>query len=218
MKKFLIILSVIATIAVFSLILYTVLLIYIGNKAKLDTKVKSDAILVLGGSAIGGISCYGPICQHGFVPKPRLNPCLVARVNHAVSLYKNHYAAKILMSGGTDKETNVNEAETMKKIAMQAGVPETDILLEEKSNSTYENFALSQKILNKAGLHSVIIVTDPYHNARASLVASKLQYRYSLSPVVESPCWEQDKNKPFTNRDSRREAFALIYYKLLGKL
>lgn len=218
MKKFLIVFSIVSTIAASALLLYAALLIYISNKAEQDTKVKSDFILVLGGSAIGGISCYGPICQHGFVPHPRLNPCLVARIDHAVSLYKNHYAPKILMSGGNDKEDNVNEAEIMKKIAIEAGIPEADILMEKKSTSTYENFALSKKILDKAGSRSVIIVTDPYHNARAELVASKLQYRYSSSPVVESPCWDQDKNKPFTNRDSRREALALIAYKLLGKI
>ncbi len=218
MKKFLfIILLTIVGVAVFVLILYTALLAYITNKAEQDTKVKSEVILVLGGEAISGISCYGPICQHGFVPHPQLNPCLVARVDHAVSLYKGGYAPKILMSGGTDANTNVNEAETMKKIAIDAGVPEADILMETKSTSTYENFLFSQTILNSANLHSVIIVTDPYHNARAALVASKLHYDYSLSPDVESTCWAQDKNNPF-NRDSLREASALIEYKLLNEI
>ncbi|MDE1924917.1 MAG: YdcF family protein [Patescibacteria group bacterium] len=218
MKKiFLITLSTIVAVAVFTLIFYAALLAYIANEAEQDTKVKSDAILVLGGEAISGISCYGPICQHGFVPHPQLNPCLVARVDHAVSLYKDGYAPKILMSGGTDADTNVNEAETMKKIAIDAGISEADILTEAKSSSTYENFTFSQKILVEADLHSVIIITDPYHNARAALVASKLQYDYTLSPDVESTCWTQDKNNPF-NRDSLREASALIEYKLLNEI
>lgn len=114
MKKFLIILSIIATSV---LLLYAALLIYIGNKAEQDTKVKSDIILVLGGTVTSGTFCFGPICQQiGFVPNPHYNPCVVARVNQAVSLYKNGYAPKILMSGGNDKEDNANEAETMKKI------------------------------------------------------------------------------------------------------
>jgi uncharacterized SAM-binding protein YcdF (DUF218 family) len=215
MKNVFIILFV---IGLAGLLLYVALLAYINSVAPRDTKVKSDVIIVLGGSAIGGTSCYGPICKKGFVPKPRLNPCLVARVDHAVSLYKNGYAPKILMSGGTDRETNVNEAETMKKIAVDAGVPEADILLEKASTSTYENLEFSRTTITTAGLHSAIIVTDPYANARAGLVAAKLRYRFSLSPVVESACWDQDKNKPFTNRDSRREAFALIFYKLVNRI
>jgi uncharacterized SAM-binding protein YcdF (DUF218 family) len=215
MKKFLIIFSIL--VASF-LLLFVSLLLYIGNMAGQDTKVKSDVILVLGGNVYGGTSCYGPICQQkGFVPNRRLNPCLVARVDHAVALYKGHFALKILMSGGNDSEDNANEAENMKKIATEAGVPTSDILIEKKSTSTYENFLFSQKILTEAGLHSVIIVTDPYHNARSGLVASKLQYRYTLSAAANSPCWDQDKNN-FTNRDSVREVWAIIDYKLLNKI
>lgn len=208
MKKFLLILSIIAMAVVF---VYIALLIYIGNKAKQDTKIKSAVILVLGEGANGGISCYGPICQHGFVPHPHYNPCLVARIDHAVSLYKNHYAPKILMSGGTDKEDTVNEAETMKTIATHAGVPEANILMEKESTSTYENLALSQKILTAAGLYSVIIVTDPYTNARAGLVASKLEYKYSLSPAINTPC--SHPSEYFL-----REPLAIIAYILLGKI
>jgi uncharacterized SAM-binding protein YcdF (DUF218 family) len=216
MKKFFIILSI---IFVTGSLLYIALLMYIAKKATQDTKVKSDVIMVLGGTIKSDDSCYGPICkQKGFVKKPRYNPCVLARVDHAVSLYKNNYASKILMSGGNDEETNINEAEEMKKFAITAGVPAEDILIENKSTSTYENFAFSQKVLSNADLKSVIIVTDPYHSPRAELVASKLQYNYSLSPTVESVCWQQDKNKPFTNRDSRREVFALIVYKLLNKI
>lgn len=216
MKKLFILLLIIAVVSVGS---YYGLLLYIANKAGHDTKVPSDVILVLGGNVYSGTDCYGPICkQINFVPNRHYNPCLVARVNHAIALYKDHYAPKILMSGGADKEDNVNEAESMKKIAIEAGIPSEDILIENKSTSTYENFAFAKKILQKTHLNSVIIVTDPYHNARAELIAKKQKFAYSLSPAVESACWEQDKNKPFTNRDSRREVLAIIAYKILQRL
>lgn len=209
MKKVLITFSIISAAI---LLTYTALVIYVDINAKQDTKVKSDAIVVLGEGAYGGISCYGPICkQKGFIPHPQYNPCLVARIDHAVDLYKNHYASKILMSGGTDKEDNKNEAETMKTIAMENGIPEGDILMEKDSTSTYENLVFSQTILNKAGLHSVIIVTDPSTNARAGLVASKLYYKYSLSPDMNTPC---------SHRSDYlfREPLAIIDYFLLGKI
>jgi|SRR5579871_2600629 len=212
MKKFFITISIVFTCA---LTLYSVLLLSVYNKAGQDTKVKSDVILVLGGIAISGTSCYGPICQqNGFTQHPHYNPCVVARVDQAVALYKENYAPKILMSGGTDKKNNVNEAETMKTIAIKAGVPTSDILMEKESTSTYENFLFSQKIMNETGLHSVIIVTDPFHNARAELVASKLQYKYSVSPAKNSPCSE----KYLTNHNYLREPLALIVYKLLNKI
>jgi uncharacterized SAM-binding protein YcdF (DUF218 family) len=214
MKESLVVLSILALSVI---LLYIAVLITIRNKGEKDTKVKSDIILVLGGRVISGTDCFGPICQKiGFVPKPRYNPCVVARVDHAVSLYEDGYAPKIIMSGGTD-EDNVNEAETMKKIAIKAGVPESDILTEKNSRSTYENFTLSQKILNKLGLHSVIIVTEPYHIARAGLVASKLHYEYSLSPAINSPCWNK---KSFLSNWNfiKKESLALIGYILLNKI
>lgn len=208
MKKFLIILSIVVVIILLS---YAGLLIYIGGKAGEDTKVKSSVILVLGEQAYGGVSCFGAVCQHGFVSHPHYSACLVSRVDHAVSLYQKHYAPKILMSGGTDKNDNVNEAETMKTIAMAAGVPEGDILMEKESTSTYENLAFSQKLLKEDGLDSAIIVTDPYTNARAGLVASKLDYKYSLSPDVNTSC-------SHLSEYLIREPLAIVDYTLTGKI
>lgn len=208
MKKVVITLSVL--VAVF-LLTYGGLVIYVYHMAKQDTKVKSDAIVVLGEAAMGGTSCFGPRCQHHSVPTPHYNVCLETRINHAVSLFKNHYAPKIVMSGGTDKSDNVNEAETMKTIAMKDGVPASDILLEDKSTSTYQNLEFSQKILNKAVLHSAIIVTDPPTNARAGLVASKLHYTYTLSPDINTTCTHLSDYV-------LREPLAIMYYFLTGKI
>jgi uncharacterized SAM-binding protein YcdF (DUF218 family) len=198
-----------------AVIVYVALYRYVAQKAGEDTRAKSDVIIVLGGRVISGTDCTGPICkQIRFVPKAHYNPCVVARVDQAVSLYNAHLAPKILLSGGDDKEDNVNEAETMKKIAIDAGVPVKDILLEKKSTSTYENLLFSQKVLTAADLHSAIIVTDPYANARAGLVASKLQYSYSLSPAVKSPCSDRDQN----SRNFRKEVFKLVGYKILNQI
>jgi len=207
-KKILITLSVV--VAVF-LLIYVSLVIYVSHMSKQDTKVKSAAIVVLGEKAISGTSCFGPRCQQGFVAHPHYNVCLESRINQAVYLYKNHYAPKILMSGGTDMGDMVSEAETMKTIAEKDGIPSTDILIETKSTSTYQNLVYSQKILNSAGLHSAIIVTDPSTNARAGLVASKLHYSYTLSPDMNSPC-------SHTFNYILTEPLAITYYFITGKI
>jgi len=208
MKKIIVTLSVVA--AVF-LLIYASLVIYVLHISKQDTKVKSATIVVLGEKAISGTSCFGPRCQQGFVENPHYNVCLESRINQAVYLYKNHYAPKILMSGGTDAGDMVSEASTMKIIAEKDGIPAADILVENKSTSTYQNLAYSQKILNKTGLHSAIIVTDPATNARAGLVASHLHYSYSLSPDMNSPC-SHSFNYILT------EPLAIIDYYLSGKI
>jgi uncharacterized SAM-binding protein YcdF (DUF218 family) len=207
-KKILITFSVV--VAVF-LLIYASLVIYVFHMSVQDTKIKSAVIVVLGEKAISGTSCFGPRCSQGFVLNPHYNVCLESRINQAVYLYKHHYAQKILMSGGIDSGGTVSEADTMKTIAEKDGIPAADILVETKSTSTYQNLALSQKILNNAGLHSAIIVTDPSTNARAGLVASKLDYSYSLSPDMKSSC-----SHLFSYVIS--EPAAIAYYFLTGKI
>jgi uncharacterized SAM-binding protein YcdF (DUF218 family) len=181
-------------------LLYFSLAVYVARQAGQDTKVKSDAIVVLGArSFIDG----------------EYNPCLVSRVKHGVDLYKAHYASKLLFSGGNDLEDGVNEAETMQKIATGLGVSPNDILLEKKSTSTYENFRLSQKILQSNKLHSSIVVTEPFHVARIALVAKKLGFDFSVSPASDSSCWQ--KNTYFS-KYFLKEPLAIILYKLENKL
>jgi uncharacterized SAM-binding protein YcdF (DUF218 family) len=181
-------------------IFYLLVAIYVGNVANKDTRSKSDVILVLGAKTLYG-NTY--------------NSCLVSRVTHAVDLYKAKYAPKILFSGGTDREDNINEAKTMKKLAIALGVPSEDILLETRSTSTYENILFSQKILRSLHLKSVILVTDPFHSARAELVSKKLGLSFGISPAATSICWLDFKYfSPFF----LKEPIAIIKYKLENKL
>ncbi len=186
--------------SVFVFVLYFFLALHIGKEASHDTKTKSDAILVLGAKAYHGNS---------------YNPCLVSRMTHAVDLYNTKYAPKILVSGGLDREDHVNEAETMKKIALDLGVPSNDIFLESSSTSTYENLLFSQKVVNSAHLNSVIIITEPFHVARTALVAKKLGLKFTVSPASNSPCWLPWK---YLSHYFLKEPFAVILYKIQNKL
>ncbi len=180
--------------------LYLFLALYVAKSTNQDTKTRSDAILVLGAKSFHGNS---------------YNPCLVSRVKHAAELYKAKYAPKIIVSGGRDREDNVNESETMKKIAISHGVYSKDILLEPTATSTYENLLFSQKILKLNNLNSVIIVTEPFHIARSSLVAERLNLKYTVSSATESSCWLPWKYFSFY---FLKEPFAVILYKIQNKL
>lgn len=183
-----------------SISLFLSLAIYIGINANNDTKTRSDAILILGAKSYHG---------HSY------NPCLVSRVKHAANLYKAKYAPKIIVSGGLDREDNVSEAETMKKIAITNGVSSNDILLEPLATSTYENLLFTQKVLQSKKLTSVIIVTEPFHIARAALVAQRLGLKYSASPASTSPCWLPWR---YFSKYFLKEPFAIILYKVQNKL
>ncbi len=199
--KFLRNFAVILLFAVFSLLtFYTAIFLAVANSAELDTSFNSDVILVLGARVYIG---------------DKLNPCLETRIIKAVDLYKAGKAGKVIFSGGDDKEDGVNEAEAMKQLAIEKGIPEEDILVEKSATSTYENFIYSEKILEQNNLKLVIIVTEPFHIKRASLVADKLGIDYSVSPAKDSPCWTNNK---YFSRYLLKEPVAILAYMLQGKL
>ena len=166
----------------------------------MDTKQRSDAIVVLGARIFLRPNVY--------------NPCLTARVNQGVELYRQGYAPKILFSGGTDREDGIIEASAMKQIAISLGVSEPDILVETSSSSTYENLVNSQQILNTNNLKSMLVVTEPFHTPRVSLIANKLKLNYTISPAYSS-CWNDWQ---YFSRFLLREPFAIIKYFFDGKL
>lgn len=179
---------------------YLILAIYVGKNVYFDNKKKSDAILVLGAKSY---------------KSDKYNPCLSARVEHAAELYKKGYADKIIMSGGDDSEDGKNEASTMQEIAQKFQIPKNDILLENKSKSTFENIVFSGKLMTDQNIKSVIIVTEPFHSPRAGLVAKKDSINYSLSPTLTSQCWLRWK---YLSRYFLKEPLAIIKYYISGKI
>jgi uncharacterized SAM-binding protein YcdF (DUF218 family) len=95
------------------------------------------------------------------------------RIDYAAELYKKGFAKKILLSGtlSLEKETGVNLG---KVYTVSLGVPENDILLENKSISTYENALFSKEIVKKRGYKSVLLVTYPLHTRRSRYVFKKI--------------------------------------------
>ncbi len=90
-----------------------------------------------------------------------------SRITEGVKLYEQKWAPKIIFSGAA-AEGDVSNALAMARIAITAGVPAEDIILEEKSKTTVENATLSSKIILENRYKSIILVTSPYHQRRAS--------------------------------------------------
>lgn len=92
-----------------------------------------------------------------------------ARTEEAIKLYKNGWAPKLIFSGAAQDKSGPSNAEAMKQIALQEGVPENSILLEESSINTEENARNTQSLIKDNRLGRVILVTSAYHQRRASL-------------------------------------------------
>ncbi|WP_279006274.1 YdcF family protein [Thomasclavelia cocleata] len=102
---------------------------------------------------------------------------LVAK--RASELYLKGYANKIIFTGGygriTKKIWNQTEAGKFREVAINMGVLESDILLEDKSRNTSENIKYTKEILknNKIDCHKIIFVDKPYKERRTYATLKK---------------------------------------------
>ncbi len=90
----------------------------------------------------------------------------------AAELYFQGFAPKILFTGGLGRNTTglftQSEAANFAKVAIDLGVPEEDILLEDKSTNTKENIEFTRALLEERGIpHDRILgVHKPYMERR----------------------------------------------------
>lgn len=95
-------------------------------------------------------------------------------------LLKKGYASKILFVGGLGKITkgkfNKTEAQIYKEITIENGVNEQDIIIENQSTNTGDNFRFGLKILNDNNIKcdKILIVHKPFYERRTLSTAKAI--------------------------------------------
>lgn len=79
-------------------------------------------------------------------------PNLVKHLDKAVEYHEKNSNAMIIVSGGQGPFESIPESLAMKRYLMKKGVPEEQIIEENKSTSTYENFRFSFDILEEKNI------------------------------------------------------------------
>ena len=113
--------------------------------------------------------------------------CIIAMGSHdlrtaeyAARLQLEGWAPWLVCSGGLGRLTQTKwqepEAQKFARIAVDAGVPASQILVEDQSNNTGQNILFSKKKLAEAGLkiRSALLVHKPYMERRAIATAQKV--------------------------------------------
>ncbi len=89
----------------------------------------------------------------------------------AADLFNRGVVRHIVLTGGPNRNTGINEAQTHLDILRQAGVSEEQIIVEDRSANTLENVTLALPLIDvRIGLdniHSIVAVTKWYHARRA---------------------------------------------------
>ena len=90
----------------------------------------------------------------------------------AAELYHQGYAPKILFTGGLGRNTEgmlpEPEAVRFARVAVECGVPEADIILEDKSRNTKENIEFTRELLKERGIphRRILGVHQPFMERR----------------------------------------------------
>jgi uncharacterized SAM-binding protein YcdF (DUF218 family) len=128
------------------------------------------AILVMGAAQDNGV--------------PTLD--LQARLDEALMLYRNGEAHLIMVTGNKEKGDVYTEAEASANYLEKKGVPASAILQAGGDNS-YENVAEAAPELKARNATTILMTTDPFHEARSMAIASTLGLSPSPTPTRTSP-------------------------------
>ena len=146
--------GVIAAAIIFLCIIYTI----VSFKPQ-SADGSEDAVIVLGCAVIGS----------------RPSNTMYARTYSAIRYYYSQNSDTVfVVSGGRGPQEDMTEAKAMQKLLLDAGIPQSQILLEEQATSTSENFIYSKKILDeyfKNKPYSAAFVTNDFHCYRAGELA-----------------------------------------------
>ncbi len=141
--------------------LLTVMLIIVGmfifigiNGAKDTVKFDEDCVLVLGCGIRG----------------ETVLPTLQLRLDKCVEYLQKNPLALVVVSGGQGRNESISEAEAMKRYLVSKGVNAGQILEENRSRNTKQNFQYSKELIDSrfsGKPYSIACITSNYHAYRA---------------------------------------------------
>lgn len=109
---------------------------------------------------------------------------LKARLEHALTLFKEKRAPVIAVTGGKMQGDRFTEAATSRRWLTDRGVPASSIIMESKGASTWESLNNLAPVLRSANITSVLVSTDQWHVQRSVLSLRELGFTATPSPVA----------------------------------
>ncbi len=136
-----------------------------------DQRQRADAIVVLGAAQYNG--------------KP--SPVLRARLDHALSLYREGLAPTVVVTGGIGEGDQVSEATVGQQYLAAQGVPRQAIVVRPEGRSTQASIAAVAGWAQPLGIRRVLLVSDPFHMLRLRFEARRSGLEALSSPTTTSP-------------------------------
>jgi len=161
-----------------------------------DDASHADAIVVLGAAQYVG----------------RPSPVLKARLDHALELWRRGLAPRVILTGGVGDGDTTSEAAVGRRYVQQRGIPDSAILVEAHGRTTSASMQEVATLMGRAGLRDVILVIDPFHMLRLSILARRHGLVPYTSPTRSSPIsasWKQSSK--YALSESMKVPFAILF-------
>ena len=117
----------------------------------------------------------------------RPSPVLRARLDHAIDLWRRNLAPLMIVTGGTGRGDTTSEAAVSQRYAVQRGVPASAILLETEGRTTSESMEGVAALMGRRSRRDVLLVSDPFHMLRLTILARRHGLEPYASPTPTSP-------------------------------
>jgi uncharacterized SAM-binding protein YcdF (DUF218 family) len=153
------------------LLYFGVTFLQVWRTSRHDGARPAQAVIVLGAAQYDG----------------RPTAVLRARLDHAADLYRRRIAPVVVVTGGKATGDRFTESQAGANYLHTKGVPDEAILREATGRTSWQSLAASARFLRQRGIHDVVLVSDPFHAARISGIASELGLDPATSPTRTSP-------------------------------
>jgi uncharacterized SAM-binding protein YcdF (DUF218 family) len=151
--------------------IYTIALVMVLFVSQQDQRQPADAIVVLGAAQYNG----------------RPSPVFRARLDHALQLYREGLAPRLVVTGGVGRGDTMSEATVARHYLLNRRVPPVAVVSQPQGRSTQASMTAVAGWLEAAHLRRVILVSDPFHMFRLRLEARRTGLEAYTSPTDSSP-------------------------------
>lgn len=164
-----------------------------------DEVYRADAIVVLGAAQYNGTP----------------SPVFRARLDHALYLYNEDLADKIIVTGGKRAGDRFTEAGAGAQYLIEGDVPPEAILAESLGTTTYESLREARKLAASNEIETALFVSDPLHSERIKRMATDLGFREAYTSPADYTRLARSRQTKL--KELLHEVLSLLAYQLLQR-
>lgn len=131
-----------------------------------------EGVIIYHGNASPGPGAKYILVLGAQVKGTKITKPLRYRLDAAADYFMDNQDATIIVSGGQGTGEDITEAEAMKTYLITCGIPENQILTENKAVNTEENIAFSRALMD-SDQDRAVVVTNAFHVYRSVCICRK---------------------------------------------